>query len=927
MSSSRVVLLAVVTAIWLTSGIAAGASVELQGLRTAVHADATTFLLRIEAPVRYIPTWIDSRTYALDLAGVSTQLVSASQPVRSPLVGSYRVFTYEGTDGTPHVRLELNLKSEAKVDVQQGRDGVTLQVRAGSAPSSTPGSAQGGSPSSPPDPKESPATPAVPLNPKRGTAIRAVQVAKLEGTSTLEVQIAGDGALQYRSMRLTNPERVVVDIPNAENRIRQKQLSVNAPPLRSVRIGQLSQKPLVSRVVMDLDSKTPYEVRSETSSLVVSLGSSSAKAETPEKKIPAAELAPELAPEKLAGAKTTPASSAATNSPAAPQKPAKDQPTVAKSGVSEPSELKEQHPAAASATPKTTVPPENAKKTPAAPARTQWKAVPNTASPAKRPAAPPSAPATSAEAAMSAPVHLAALSEPSQPTAVIPSKLEGALTAAPKAAPSSSAAVAPSAATGKKPTPEKATQTEKEFQKEAPGLQPDPTGLLAQQTPPAAPTPQTPAQAAAPKAYSGEPISVNLKDVDLKDFFRLIHEISGLNVVLDPTVSGNVTIVLDEVPWDQAMEIVMRNNQLGKEVEGNVVRIARLSTLEAEEKQRGDLALAVEQSQPKTTVTRTLNYAKAADLIPTLKKFLTARGDLVPDVRTNTIIITDIPASIPTIDRLIRSLDQKSLQVEIEARVVSASRSFARDIGTQLAASGLTGNVILGGTGIVGASPILRGTPPPLFVGTPPTAPTPGSPPIFANVAQPLNTNFPAQGANSGFSLSLSGGNSLALDAIITAAESRGVGKLLSRPKIITQNNVEAVVQQGVKIPIQTTVNNTVSVQYVNVVLRLTVTPQITAEGTIFLKTDIENTSIDPGIATIPGQFGLDTQSATTQVLVSNGGTVFFGGVVQNINRVSQQQVPLLGSVPLLGNLFKRKLTSSTTNELLFFITPRIVQS
>ena len=122
-------------------------------------------------------------------------------------------------------------------------------------------------------------------------------------------------------------------------------------------------------------------------------------------------------------------------------------------------------------------------------------------------------------------------------------------------------------------------------------------------------------------------------------------------------------------------------------------------------------------------------------------------------------------------------------------------------------------------------------------------------------------------------------------------------------------------------------INNTVSVQYIDVVLRLTVTPQITAEGTIFLKTDIENTSIDPGIATTPGQFGLDTQSAQTQVLVSNGGTVFFGGVVQNINRVSESEVPLLGSVPLIGNMFKHKSTTSTTNELLFFITPRIVQS
>jgi type IV pilus assembly protein PilQ len=267
-------------------------------------------------------------------------------------------------------------------------------------------------------------------------------------------------------------------------------------------------------------------------------------------------------------------------------------------------------------------------------------------------------------------------------------------------------------------------------------------------------------------------------------------------------------------------------------------------------------------------------------------------------------------------DSLLHSLDQKSLQVEIEARVVSASRSFARDIGSQLAASGLTGNVLLGGTGAVGTSPATTGT-----FGNP----SPNNNP-FRSVAQPLLTNLAATGATSGFTFLLTAGN-FALDSIITAAESKGIGKLLSRPKIITQNNVEATVKQGVKIPIQTTINNTVSVQYVDVVLRLTVTPQITADGTIFLKTDIENTSIDPGIATTPGQFGLDTQSAQTQVLVSNGGTVFFGGVVQNVNRVNESEVPLLGSIPLLGNMFKRKTVTSTTNELLFFITPRIVQS
>jgi len=193
-------------------------------------------------------------------------------------------------------------------------------------------------------------------------------------------------------------------------------------------------------------------------------------------------------------------------------------------------------------------------------------------------------------------------------------------------------------------------------------------------------------------------------------------------------------------------------------------------------------------------------------------------------------------------------------------------------------------------------------------------------------VAQPLVVNFAAVGATSGFTFLLSGGQ-FALDQIITAGEARGLGKLLSRPKIITQNNVQATVQQGVRIPIQTSVNNTISVQFVNVVLRLTVTPQITSDGTIFLNTDIENTTVNPGIPRILGVPALNTQGATTQVLVNDGGTVFFGGIIQTDNNLTEQQVPLLGSIPLLGNLFRRKDTSTTTNELLFFITPKISQS
>ena len=212
------------------------------------------------------------------------------------------------------------------------------------------------------------------------------------------------------------------------------------------------------------------------------------------------------------------------------------------------------------------------------------------------------------------------------------------------------------------------------------------------------------APAATGPKYTGEPISVNLKDVDLKDFFRLIHEISGLNVVLDPQVHGSLTIVLDDVPWDQALDIVLKNNDLARELEGNVLRIATVDTLKHEaDGRRAQIeseALAVE----KVSVTRFLSYAKAKDVIVTVKKFLSQRGDVVADDRTNAVIINDIPKTIPTIDRLLTQLDRKTQEVEIEARVVAATRQFARDIGTQLGFGWGNGHSAAGGNSSVGST-------------------------------------------------------------------------------------------------------------------------------------------------------------------------------------------------------------------------------
>jgi len=421
--------------------------------------------------------------------------------------------------------------------------------------------------------------------------------------------------------------------------------------------------------------------------------------------------------------------------------------------------------------------------------------------------------------------------------------------------------------------------------------------------------------------YTGEPISVNLKDVDLKDFFRLIHEISGLNVVLDPNVKGTLTVVLDDVPWDQALDIVLKNNDLARELEGNVLRIATVETLRKEAEARRAQIDAEALAVDKVSVTRFLSYAKAKDVLITVKKFLSQRGDVVADDRTNAIVINDIPKVMPTIDRLLTQLDRKTQEVEIEARVVAATRNFARDIGTQLGFGWGNGTSAIGGNAQAGSSPTTVGGLTPGYITTTSSS---GS---GSGATIPLFSNLGSTSPTSGLTF-LNASNTVRIDAVLSMAESRGLLKVLSRPRIVTQNNILAQVKQGVRVPIvtQAQLGGPPTVTYVDAFLRLTVTPQITSESTIFLNIDVENTTPNFG-QEVQGNPELITQQATTQVLVTDGGTVVIGGVIQTQNSININQVPLLGNIPYLGNLFKHTQVSTSNQELIFFITPRIIQT
>jgi type IV pilus assembly protein PilQ len=325
-------------------------------------------------------------------------------------------------------------------------------------------------------------------------------------------------------------------------------------------------------------------------------------------------------------------------------------------------------------------------------------------------------------------------------------------------------------------------------------------------------------------------------------------------------------------------------------------------------------ALAVD----KVSVTRFLSYAKAKDVIVTVKKFLSQRGDVVADDRTNAVIINDIPKAIPAIDRLLTQLDRKTQEVEIEARVVAATRQFARDIGTQFGFGVGNGHSAVGGNSTAGTSPTTVNGGSPGYITVAGTG-TGNTIPLFSN----LGVTSPTSGLTF-----VNASNTVRIDAVLSMAESRGLLKVLSRPRVVTQNNIQALVKQGVRVPIvtQAQLGGPPTVTYVDAFLRLTVTPQITSENTIFLNVDVENTTPNFG-QEVQGNPELITQQATTQVLVTDGGTVVIGGVIQTQNSINISQVPLLGNLPILGNLFKHTTVNTSNQELIFFITPRIIQT
>jgi type IV pilus secretin PilQ/predicted competence protein len=431
----------------------------------------------------------------------------------------------------------------------------------------------------------------------------------------------------------------------------------------------------------------------------------------------------------------------------------------------------------------------------------------------------------------------------------------------------------------------------------------------------------------------GTPISLDFKDGDLQDIFRLFSDISGLNVVVNPGVTGKVTLKLNEVPWGRALELILKTNGLGCVLEENVIRIAKITDLQREEVDRRKLQEEKDLAGDLVTSTQRISYAKAGELSAVLKsaKAISARGEVNVDERTNTLIMRDLPSYVQKAKGLIGELDTATPQVEIEARIVVTTRNFTRDLGIQwgfgAAATPQFGNTT---SKTFPNAIVLNGGAVPGELGVPADNVGPGGTSSSAGIGtagRGYAVNLPASAFNSAIGISM--GNILGsfnLDVALTALERQGRGRLLSTPKVTTQNNKQAEIKQGVQIPIQTLANNTVTVQFKDAVLTLKVTPQITDAGTVILELEVENNSPDYANR-VNGIPPINTQSAKTIVLVKDGATAVVGGIYQSSETTTNNQTPFLSKIPVLGYLFKSKAVDSRNNELLLFITPRIVKS
>ena len=432
------------------------------------------------------------------------------------------------------------------------------------------------------------------------------------------------------------------------------------------------------------------------------------------------------------------------------------------------------------------------------------------------------------------------------------------------------------------------------------------------------------------KTYTGTRVTFNFQDIPVRSVLQLIADVSDLNIVVADNVAGNLTLRLTNVPWDQALDIILDARNLDMRQNGNVIWIAPTSVIAAREQELLQAIQDRRELEPMQTIMISVNYASAEDLKLLIEEstensaddegLISSRGSVTVDTRTNTLLVTDTPDRIEKIQDLVAKLDHEVRQVQIESRIVIASSDFSHELGVRFGVTALhEGSNILAIAGDGEGADLVN----------PATNPPDDGLIDLPGIPERYNVNLPVADSNAGtIGLSFLSGNFL-IDLELSALEAEGDGEVISTPRVVTANQAEAYIQQGVEIPYEeATSSGATSVQFKEAVLELRVTPLITPDNRVQLDLNVKQDTVGEIFETARGGSvpSIDTRELETSVLVNNGDTVVLGGIFQDQRFRQSDKVPYLSSIPGLGYLFRRRSNQTTKRELLIFVTPSIVE-
>ena len=676
--------------------------------------------------------------------------------------------------------------------------------------------------------------------------LRTVDIGDEAGATT--IHMVGDGEFYYSTLTLGAPDRFVVDLIGVVNMAPNTNITVENDLVERVRIAQYKPYPEpVSRVVIDLRDASSAQVIATDDGLVVAFGDAPVVEVTPTPVVEIAEEPMVASAAEVAEAEMVEELEALVEDPVAEPEPATEIAEVATEEVA-----------------------------------TDWQAPADAAAVDEGMGSNETGGVGSHElSSLASAVATDSLEEELAPSPVIPEPIQYE-------------EPAPIQIAEARPDPEPAPYAAPDQDETEKVLGTDKPASFESETIGATET-----------NFSGAPMTISLKDGDIKDVLRSFAQISGLNVVVQPGVTGTVTVELTDVPWDQALEQILKINGLGYELEGNIMRVAPRAQLRAEAEEQQRLRAAQAMSIPLTTMMKRVSYAAAGEIAGILKagggaSIMSQRGSVVVDRRTNTLIIKELPDYMDTVMAVIANLDVPEPQVMIEARIIETTKRFSQTLGIEWNFLGQSSAELGNTTGLV--------------------FPNNGSVEGGVNLLT---------GGSNGF-LDVSMGNILdtfTLDATLQAAENEGLINILSAPKVTTLNNERAEIQSGLQIPIQTVANNTVSVKFVNATLRLEVTPHVTAEGTVLMDINIQKREPLLAFAVVGSTNApIATKDARTRVIVRDGGTTVIGGIYEVSTDRGEDRVPGLANVPIIGHLFKNKRRNDENEELLIFITPRVMK-